>query len=128
MAVELHFRTDLSGLSPGHIQMYLEDYGTQIANLAELATEWDELDGEERMHYEAEFDLALGRRLVLRELEARRGLTEEQHTRLRRADALARQRAALIERLFGAETLALLFPRQRTPATVHGGETSPAAR
>jgi len=108
MAVESRYQLDIMSLSEGHLEMYLGDYETQVEQLPEWAEEWASLDEEERMHYEAEFDLALGRRLVLEEVLGAGRLTREQEAALERVDRLAEMRRDLIRALFGTEVEELL--------------------
>lgn len=99
---------DLQVYGPGHIESFLLNYELLVRDLAEVATDWPNLDDEERRHHRAEFLQAWGDRKVLGMLFKAQRINPDQEARLAELDRLLLEQSALMEQCFGLDLSHLL--------------------
>jgi hypothetical protein len=99
---------DLPTYGPGHIESFLLNYETLVRDLAEVATDWPELDSEERSHHQAGLMQTWGNRQALGQLFKARRLTPAQEARLAKLDRLLLEQASLMEQCYGLDLSHLL--------------------
>ena len=103
------YETKLDNITPERIQMYLDDYQEQVHQLDELAADWNILDEEERSQYQWEFDIALGRRHILKLLYKAKKLTPSFEIQFAKIEQELFDKAHIAWRLFGYDEEILDF-------------------
>lgn len=99
---------DLQVYGPSHIESFLLNYELLVRDLAEVATDWPNLDDEERSHHRAELLQAWGDRKVLGMLFKAQRVNPDQEARLAELDRLLLEQSALMEQCFGLDLSHLL--------------------
>lgn len=99
---------NLDVYGPDHIESFLLNYELLVRDLVEVATDWPNLDEEERSHYRADLMQTWGNRKVLGLLFKAHRLTSTQANRLAELDRSLLEQAPLMAQCYGLDLPQLL--------------------
>jgi len=99
---------NLDVYEPRHIESFLLNYELLVRDLAEVATDWPNLDEEERSHYHADLMQTWGNRKVLGLLFKAHRLTPTQAHRLAELDRSLLEQAPFMAQCYGLDLPQLL--------------------
>lgn len=99
---------NLQTYTHGHIDAFLRSYTIFVADLAEIAHDWDTVDAEVHSDYHADFLQIWSNRKVLGALFRSGKLTPTQETQLADLDRRLINQARLMGRCFGMDLYGLL--------------------
>jgi hypothetical protein len=92
---------DLTDLTPGHADTFLNSFELTLDCAPELAEQWHEMDEAEQFHFRLDFTRAFGLRRVLGALYHAGRLTANQTARLADLDRQLLEHAAEVEKVYG---------------------------